>query len=329
MKLISCFSDLREIDPLIDAGADELYCAVEGIPHFGPGCLPSLRHLEKAVRRVHARRRRISLAANAINHIILDVRDCRRLLRNLLAADRIGVDALIIASPTLLHMLQEFGRPLRAERHLSSVQPVFNRKTLEFFLPFGLSRLILPNQLSPLEADGLLELCRDSSISTELFDYRFFGCVYVNGRCDLHNPNFHTFRSDEDGGALCRIGPGARSLDALRPFNVLPARSNEVPALGRRLALRMGCGGPARLATAATFFDFLLRGVDYLKYGTRPDPARTKVWKVREARRMIARAETLLKAHGAAGPLRRPGSPPAQAAREEFVEHMSGWGRRS
>jgi hypothetical protein len=150
-------------------------------------------------------------------------------------------------------------------------------------------------------------------VETEIFDYRFFGCVYVNGRCGLHKPVFY----DPEGGgiaegSLCRCGP-ACGAPAARPLAADPRRAAEAPALARRVALRMGCGGAPRFYNAASFYDFYRMGVGWLKYGVRSDPPAAKVRKVRELRSIADLAERLTRELGAA------------AARNEFIRRMTAW----
>lgn len=313
MKIVSCFMHEKEIEPLVKAGADELYTSVPGIPSFDDTYLRGISPA-RAIRRVHSLGRRALIAANS-HQLDLDARGMRALADRIFALDAAGADAFIIASPSLLSLLRSDRRRLRADIHLSSVQPCFNTAALRLFLSLGVKRLILPTQLSALEARPLLALCRAQGVETEIFDYRFFGCVYVNGRCNLHVPRFHTFRKGAQGGALCRCTGSARLLP-VTPANVTPGRAKEAAALAGRLALRMGSGGAPRLYNAASFYDFFRLGVGWLKYGVRKDQPGIKAAKVAMAREMADLAGDLTRRHGPA------------AARKLFIERMTGWNRQ-
>ena len=65
MKIVSCFSALRELEPLARAGADEFYTAAEGLLPFSSGTLPP-EHLPRAVKEAHRLGRRISIAVNTL-----------------------------------------------------------------------------------------------------------------------------------------------------------------------------------------------------------------------------------------------------------------------
>ncbi|MCM2267832.1 MAG: U32 family peptidase [Elusimicrobiales bacterium] len=309
MKIVSCFSDLAEIGPLVKAGADELYCATAAFPAYGSAALLPGRDLPAAIKAAHSRGVKISLA---VNSMFIPSAEVPRLLAGLLRLDRAGLDALIISSPALFGLLMARSG-LGAKLHLSSIQPCFNTQTAKLFIGYGVSRIIFPNQLSGAEAAPIIELCRASGVETELFDYRFFGCTYVNGRCKLHRPAFHTFRKVKEGAALCRSGAGAWPGLGLKSFDTDPARSGELREVSARVGARMGCGGPLRIADAGAFYDYFTAGADYLKYGTRSDPAAAKVKKVAAMRAMIALAGESLGKFG-----------PAQA-RASFIEKLNRW----
>lgn len=307
MKIVSCFVSRGEIGPLAEAGADELYTSAGGLPSFTEAGLRRPADLKAAFRDIHALGKKASVAVNSLQ-VAGSPQEMRKLADGILRLEDYGADAFIVANPALLALLAA-GRRLRAELHLSSIQPCFNTAALRFFLRFGVKRLILPSQLAPREAGELLRLCRARGVGTEIFDYRFFGCVYVNGRCSLHTQNFHTFRRG-DGGALCRCGGRGEPLPA-RPLGVEPALAREAAAAARRVGTRLAGGGAPRLYNAATFYDFFALGAGWLKYGVRQDPAAEKARKVRALRDMISLAGGLTERLGRA------------AARAEFIRRMT------
>jgi len=311
MRIVSCYMDGREIEPLVKAGADELYTSVPGLPSFDETYLRGIT-VAGAIRRIHALGKKALIAVNS-QQVARDPRGLRALQRRFYELDDAGADAFIVASPSILSLLRSGSRKLRADLHLSSVQPCFNTAALRFFLRLGVKRLILPTQLAPLEARELLALCRREGVETEIFDYRFFGCVYVNGRCNLHQPRFHTFRNTSEGGALCRCGSG--SPLRVRPLDAAAGRGKETAAIAGRLALRMGRGGAPRLYNAAAFYDFFRLGVGWLKYGVRKDSPEVKALRVRQLREMADLAEDLRAKYGHA------------RARRLFIDHMTGWNK--
>lgn len=311
MKITSCFIKLAEIEPLIKAGADELYCAVDPLPSFCEGSLPDIKTLKAAVKRTHALGKTLAVAVNSVSHVYPASRPGRlpELLREI---DDCGADAFIAANPFLPPLSGGLKSMLKAKVHLSSVQPCFNSGAADFFIRRGVSRIILSTQLSPFEARGIIGKCRKAGVETEIFDYRFCGCTYINGRCDLHLPVFHTLCRNAGHAAPCRAGT---------PSAVKAAEGHAAPgaiaALRELLAARLV--RPPLILNAAAFFDFFAVGVGFLKYGARLDPLELKVSKVTEMRAMIGLAGDLCGKLG------------KNEAREIFLERMAAWrpgGRR-
>jgi hypothetical protein len=311
MKIVSCFSDLKELEPLAAAGADEFYTAVRALPAFGSGFLPRPA-LKPAIKKAHALGKKIALAINAM-HAPATAAKRAFIMRTVRELDDAGMDAFIVSNPYLLELLSDRSRPLRAKLHLSSVQPVFNSMSAAFFAGrFPLSRIILPSQLAPPEARKILAFCGARGIETEIFDYRFFGCPYINGRCQLHQPIYYTLKSKMREGSLCRINAGPGGLVKIGAIEA-PDRAGEIPALAKRLASRLTRGGAPRLSNAAAFFDFFSSGVQYFKYGTRLDSPKVKAGKVGALRSMLDLAERLSS------------SLPRDDARRAFIKEMTKW----
>ena len=313
MKIVSCFSNLKEIGPLAAAGAAELYCAVKPLLSFGEAAaLENISEFRQASRRAHGLGLRIGVAVNALR-LKCGVSQAKRMAGICAEADAAGADAFIISNLSALKIFSDYGFKPKAALHLSSVQPCFNSAAAAFFIRLGFSRLILPNQLAPREAGALLSLCRRKKIETEIFDYRFFGCAYINGRCHLHLPEFYTLRTRRPEGSLCRVNvPVGKSLKLL---DLAGGGANAALAMSaaRVLSARLACGGAPRMANAAAFFDFFAAGVNYLKYGTREDSPAVKVSKVGKVREMLALAEKLSADLG------------TEKAREVFIEKMTAW----
>ena len=310
MKIVSCFTDLKELEPLAEAGADEFYTAVGELPAFGPGVLPGV-NLTSAIEKVRALGKKISLAVNDLRATATN-KQLDAITERIRDLDHMGVDAFIFSNPYLLGLFSGRGKRLRAELHLSSVQPIFNSLSAVFFSRLGISRIILPNQLSPREARKILAFCRARNIHTEIFDYRFFGCAYINGRCQLHNPIYYTSKSVMPHDPPCRTTVNPRGLVKLRSLDI-PNRAGNLPGLVKRLENRFARGGSPRLSNAAAFFDFFTSGVQYLKYGTRPDTQEVKVKKVCELRAMIGLAEKLSS------------EKPREEARQAFILELTRW----
>lgn len=282
MRLLSCITDRRELPVFRKLGVDEVYFAVDDIPNYASaGAIGTAADARETIRAAHALRLKIFLAANG-REAESEGFDKEALVRKIRLVASAGVDGLIVSSPGLFFTLREekIGLPL----HLSSVQPCFNSGTAKFFVEkFGVSRIILPNQLAAGEAGGVLKYCRSAGVETEIFFYKFFGCPYINGACYLHRPGYYTAVGAQPEGGMCRMGAGG-SLAKVSPALVFKRDAGAIARTAARLSVRLSRGGAPRLLNAAGFFDYCLAGVDCVKYGTRTDDAATKVANLKRIR---------------------------------------------
>lgn len=284
MKIVSCFTKIDEIEPLIEAGASELYFGLDGVPSFGNGNLKSLNEAETAISMAHENGLTISMAVNSPEIF----KSLEKTISKIKKLDQMGVDGIIAANPTLimkLHELKKHGQ-LKTAVQLSSVQPCFNYSTVQFFKRFGITRVILPNQLTPDEAEKIIT---NSQIETEVFDPRFFGCPFINGRCKLH---FNILIHDNNSSISKNIHPCSSDHDSdfditIRPVLKKVLSSEVVKDLGDLIRQNCKPGWGERLVSYAAIFDYYVQGVDYIKYGTRPDPTKLKLEKVHTMRRTL------------------------------------------
>ncbi|OGR39083.1 MAG: hypothetical protein A2X29_10260 [Elusimicrobia bacterium GWA2_64_40] len=282
MRLLSCITDKRELPVFRKLGVDEVYFAVNDIPNYASaGAIGTAAGAREIVRAAHALRLKVFLAANG-RETKPEGFEKEALVRKIKLVASAGVDALIVSSPGLFFTLREekLGVPL----HLSSVQPCFNTGTAKFFVEnFGVSRIILPNQLAAREADGILKYCKSAGVETEIFFYKFFGCPYINGACYLHRPRYYTAVGAQPEGGMCRMG-SCGSLARVSPELVFRREAAAIARTAARLSVRLSRGGAPRLLNAAAFFDYCLAGVDCVKYGTRTDDTPTKAANLKRIR---------------------------------------------
>ncbi|MGD9641810.1 MAG: U32 family peptidase [Elusimicrobiales bacterium] len=310
MRLLSCITDKREIPVFKKLGVDEVYFAVDDIPSYAnTGAIGMAAQACEIIRAAHTHKLKVFLAANG-REVRLGDFDREVLIRKIKAVAAAGIDGVIVSNPGLFRIFA--GEKLAAPLHLSSVQPCFNSGTAKFFVEnFGVSRIILPNQLAAGEAGGILKYSRSAGVETEIFFYKFFGCPYINGICYLHRPRYHTAAGPQEEGALCRMGAGG-SLAKVSPARVFRRDAAEIARTAARLSLRVSRGGSPRMLNAAGFFDYCLAGVDCVKYGTRTDDTATKVANIKKIRTTM---ELFRKLAGRFAP---------DEARRRFVEAAGG-----
>lgn len=182
MRINAPLRSVREVAPLVRAGADGFYC---GVRSPGPGDLnnrpntaafnlPGLAALRRAVGEAHALGRRVAVAVNKPS---LDV---SRAIGFISEVEALGADEIIVSSLALLRALR--GRRLSCRLSLSVMSPVFNSEALAFFRRFGVGKVCLPRHLSLDEMAGLGR----SRGGVELEAFAMSGlCMNVEAYCGL------------------------------------------------------------------------------------------------------------------------------------------------
>jgi hypothetical protein len=198
MKITAPFDTVAEVEELIQAGADELYCGVntalwreKGIfsnaRHMFYGNLSSFEELESALSLAQKRRVPVFLCLNdyfSEGAFQLAVKDVTR-------ATAIGVDGFIIADINLIPHIKKLNNLSRII--LSSLTPCFNYSALKFYKKLGIDRVVLSSvQLSLREIERLASEARDIQIELEVF-VNNANCKNINGYCLFHSLDYKPF----------------------------------------------------------------------------------------------------------------------------------------
>ena len=199
LKILSPLSRIDEVEPLIEAGADEFYCGV--LPsewrekYTVAACLnrrqednkfintsphmSSFAELEEAVRRSHARNIPVVLTINEHYYSREQYPYLREYIEQAL---KIGIDAFIIGDLGLLFTLQEMGSPARI--HISTAGTAFNAETVHFYRDLGAARVILPRHLSLEEIGTIAQKVSGVELETFILNSR---CANVDGLCTFQH----------------------------------------------------------------------------------------------------------------------------------------------
>jgi putative protease len=185
MKILAPLRSSAEVEPLLAAGADELYCGLTP-PRWGEtqgaswanrrnprsAGVPDLDDLRRVLALASGRPVYVTLNAPSYraSAIPLLVDFGRRLLEEL------GVRALIVAEWELLLALAEAG--LAGSVHVSSLATCRNRGAALFYRDLGVPRIILPRHLTLPEIEEL----RAPGVELEAFVLND-GCVFEEGLC--------------------------------------------------------------------------------------------------------------------------------------------------
>ena len=195
LKITVPFKKKEEVLPLIEAGADELYCgylapewaekytSLEFERKGGGSNFTDPGELREAVDLAHKKGIPVYLALNG-----LYVRRQYPLLLKILAQlNKIDLDAYIVADLGLLLTLRKNG--FKREIHVSTGGTVFNSEAARFYKDLGASRIVLDRQVSLASMKKIA--CDNPDIDFEVFIHNTL-CVYIDGFCTF----MHTYGRD-------------------------------------------------------------------------------------------------------------------------------------
>jgi len=192
LKITTPFRQKKEVIPLVEAGADELYCgylspewkkrytSLEFERKGGGSNFTDLTELRQAVDLAHKRKIPVYLALNG-----LYVKNQYPLLLKIVSQlNGIDLDGYIVADIGLLLTLAKQG--FKKEIHISTGGTVFNSEAARFYKGLGASRIVLDRQVA---LDSIKALTFENpDIDFEVFILNTL-CVYIDGFCTF----LHTY----------------------------------------------------------------------------------------------------------------------------------------
>jgi len=242
MEITAPISHIDEIEPLIAAGARELYCGVvppSWVAQFNTGAvnrryfgnLPGLKEVEKAVVLAHAGGARLFLVLNAQQYGSAQTAALADLARGFA---ELGGDAAIVADMTLITTLR--ARVPELAIHVSSVASCRNSAAVGLYRELGVRRVILPRDVTIAEVEAIARKVPDVELEAFVLND---GCVFEEGVCHtVHLPS-------KLGGPICvdsypfeYRGAGGRSV----PPRVARRLQDNDEDYKRWLWYRFGCG---------------------------------------------------------------------------------------
>lgn len=219
----------EEVTPVIQAGASEVYCGLR----TAQGCLnvysqvpranlSSFDELESVARICRSFGVPLYLARNLRK---LNTVQVRHSVKEIEHALELGIDGVIVADLQLLAELVAREFPLKII--CSSLMPVFNCASVGFFKELGVTRIILPKQVSLCETRQLVISHPD--IEFEVFIF-FQGCHHVDPFCRTDHEKY-------------RIGPNATQITIGRIVtNGVAEDSRKFPKAGVFTCQSAACG---------------------------------------------------------------------------------------
>ena len=192
MKIISPLTKINEVEKLINAGTDELYCGIISNTwkkrYTNVACTNKREHLSDnfssfkdigiAVEIAHSYNVPVSLTFNSPYY---SKKQYSLLLEHIERALSANVDSFIVADTALISYLN--GRGIDISLSVSSVGTCFNSETAKFYRDMGVKRIILPRHLKLDEIKPIIK----NNPSLE------FECFVLNCKC-INTEGFCTFQ---------------------------------------------------------------------------------------------------------------------------------------
>ncbi len=199
IKILSPVSRCDEVEDVISAGADELYCGVllddwrnrytvsaslnrrqEDNPTLGTSPhFKNFEDLEKSIKVAHSHGVPVILT---LNEHYYSQGQYSRLLSYVDKALEAGVDAFIIGDSAFMVSLRE--RKMDVSFHVSTAGTVFNSETAKFYQELGASRIILPRHLTIEEIASIASGSPDIELEAFILNSR---CANIDGLCTFQH----------------------------------------------------------------------------------------------------------------------------------------------
>ena len=199
IKILSPVSRCDEVEDVIAAGADELYCGIllddwiKGYtvsaslnrrqedntilgtsPHF-----KSFEELKESVEIAHSRSVPVILTLNEHYYSKDQYPYLFSYVDKVLEA---GVDAFIIGDVAFILSLRERG--ISTDIHISTAGTAFNSETVRFYQELGASRVILPRHLTIEEIESIASEVSDVELEAFILNSR---CANIDGFCTFQH----------------------------------------------------------------------------------------------------------------------------------------------
>ncbi len=192
MKIFSPLDNVEEVEPLIEAGAEEFYCGVLEETWYDPypvisinrrpagkGHFRNFNALEKAADISHRNNVPVFFAVNEHYYTKKQLPLVKDYIQQAIDA---GVDAFIISDYGLLTILPKINAGLKI--HISTGGTVFNWRTAKFYQELGACRITLPRHLTLKEVQDIVKRIPQLESSVFVFNSR---CINIDGFCTFQH----------------------------------------------------------------------------------------------------------------------------------------------
>ena len=233
VQILAPFSAKKEVSPLIEAGATELYCGLVdkkwqksysfvssiNLRHDSAANFSSFKDLQNSVEEAHSMNAKVFLVLNA--HFY-SKQQLPLVLKQAEKAVNTGIDSLIVADSALIPKLcNEFNISIS----LSTGNPAFNNPALDFFKELGVERVVFPRHLSLNEIQQLALHSKKIGLTTECFVLNVI-CPYIDGLCTFQHIVDESIEFLPLGGLPCRYDFNVKAFSSSPPEKRLAAESH-------------------------------------------------------------------------------------------------------
>ena len=193
MKILTPLSKSQEVEPLIEAGADEIYCGVlpprwkksytnVASPNRREWSVSNLQDYDELTRVVELAHRH-SVPVYLTMNALYTQPQFQLVEKQLELARQARVDALIVADLGLLFLLRKRWSDI-FEVHISTGGTTFNSRAAKFYQSLGAKRIVLPRSVTLKEITAIRD--NTTGLDLELFILNR-GCKNIDGFCTFHH----------------------------------------------------------------------------------------------------------------------------------------------
>lgn len=223
IELLAPAGNLEKAKTAILYGADAVYIGGKEFSLRSRASNFDLDQIEELCQFAHAHGSHVHVTVNMLPH----PEDLHDLKEYLLALDKAGVDAIIVASAGIMKLAKSL--PVSYEIHVSTQHSTTNSKAVEFWKKQGMDRVVLARECGMDQIDSIV---RQNILPIEVFIHGGM-CISFSGRCVLSN--HMTNRDANRGGCAqsCRwkyaLRDGDRTLSD--PDNLFSMSSKDMQAV--------------------------------------------------------------------------------------------------
>lgn len=188
MKILAPLSSVDEVDRLVKAGADEIYCGIidketnskYNIPivnrrPYKTSNLDNFSAMEEVIKRSHDSNIPVYVT---LNETVYTENQYEFIEKNIEKLCELKADAVIIADIGVLQFIKEKNYNIKV--HMSTCSSVYNTEAVNFYKDMGACRIILPRHMSIDEINNLKKKNPDVEYEILMLNTN---CQYDDGYC--------------------------------------------------------------------------------------------------------------------------------------------------